>query len=73
MYDGIRNDPKVTIVPLSIELFEQGIALYTARPDKDWSLTDCISFLIMEQLQLREAAATDHHFDQAGFNALLAE
>ena len=45
--------------------------MYAARPDKDWSLTDCVSFSIMERLELREAAATDHHFSQAGFLALL--
>ena len=70
MYEDLRNDPEVTIVPLSTELFDRGIELYAARPDKNWSLTDCISFIIMEQLQIREAAATDHHFVQAGFVAL---
>ena len=71
MYEDLRHDARVTIIPLSTELFDQGIALYAARPDKNWSLTDCISFSIMERLQLREAAATDHHFTQAGFVALL--
>jgi len=71
MYEDLRNDPEVTIVPLSTELFDRGIGLYAARPDKNWSLTDCISFVIMEQLHIREAAATDHHFVQAGLVALL--
>lgn len=71
MYEELRQDARVTMVPLSAELFDRGIDLYAARPDKNWSLTDCISFLIMEQLQLHEAAATDHHFTQAGFAALL--
>ncbi len=72
MYGELCADPRVVIVPLSVELFDQGIELYTARLDKSWSLTDCVSFLIMEQRQLQEAASTDHHFIQAGFTALLA-
>ena len=71
MYEELRADSRVTIVPLSTELFERGIELYAARLDKNWSLTDCVSFLIMERLQFREAAAADHHFIQAGFAAML--
>jgi predicted nucleic acid-binding protein len=36
-----------------------------------FKITDCISFSIMERLKIHEAAATDHHFLQAGFAALL--
>jgi uncharacterized protein len=71
MYEDLRNDDRVTIVPLSIDLFEDGLRLYAARTDKNWSFTDCISFSIMERLKIHEAAATDHHFLQAGFAALL--
>jgi uncharacterized protein len=71
LYEDLRNDPRVVIVPLATELFDQGIALYSARSDKNWSLTDCISFIIMGQQHLSEAAATDHHFIQAGLVALL--
>jgi uncharacterized protein len=71
MYEDLCADERVTIVPLSTDLFDRGIKLYAARPDKNWSLTDCISFSIMERLELREAAAADHHFVQAGFVALL--
>jgi uncharacterized protein len=73
IYGDLRADARVTIVPFSTDLFDRGIELYAARPDKDWSLTDCVSFLIMRQLQLHEAAAADHHFVQAGFAALLAQ
>lgn len=45
--------------------------LYTQRPDKDWSLTDCISFVVMKQHGLTEALTADRHFEQAGFKALL--
>lgn len=46
-------------------------ALWTARSDKDWSLVDCASFVVMQQLKLTEALTTDHHFEQAGFLRLL--
>ena len=53
------------------EQFRAGIALYEARPDKDWSLTDCISFVMMEREKIGEALTGDHHFEQAGFIAPL--
>jgi uncharacterized protein len=46
--------------------------LFGDRPDKDWSLTDCISFIVMEERRITEALTGDHHFEQAGFRALLA-
>lgn len=51
--------------------FQSALALYRERPDKDWSLTDCTSFLIMEQFAIKSALTADHHFEQAGFDALL--
>lgn len=45
--------------------------LYEERTDKDWSLTDCISFVLMEQNGIQDALTADHHFEQAGFNVLL--
>jgi hypothetical protein len=50
---------------------ERGWALYADRPDKYWSLTDCISFVVMKDHQITEALTGDHHFEQAGFVALL--
>jgi uncharacterized protein len=52
--------------------FERGLELYRNRPDKSWSLTDCISFAVMEARGVREALTGDHHFEQAGFVPLLA-
>jgi predicted nucleic acid-binding protein len=68
---GLRTNPLVTIVPLSSELLADGLRLMQARPDKDWSLTDCISFIVMNAVGCTEALTTDHHFEQAGFRALL--
>jgi uncharacterized protein len=52
-------------------LYRRGLALYDARPDKEWSLTDCISFEVMTDEGLEEALTGDRHFEQAGFKALL--
>ncbi len=67
----LRGDPEVTIVPPHEEVFEAGIDLYSRRPDKDWSLTDCISFVVMQEQGITDALTGDHHFEQAGFTALL--
>jgi predicted nucleic acid-binding protein len=52
-------------------LFNDAFSLYRARPDKEWSLTDCISFVVMTREGITEALTGDHHFEQAGFVALL--
>lgn len=52
-------------------LFSEGLLLYRDREDKEWSLTDCISFVVMEREGLTEALTGDHHFEQAGYGALL--
>jgi predicted nucleic acid-binding protein len=51
-------------------LFEAGLRLYRERPDKEWSVTDCISFLVMKRRRLSDALTGDHHFAQAGFKVL---
>ena len=71
LYQDMANDHRVTIVPAAQDLFEQGIELYANRPDKEWSLTDCISFIVMQEYRLTEALTADRHFEQAGFTALL--
>ncbi len=67
----LRRKPQVTIVPPDNDLFDEGIRLYDEREDKTWSLTDCMSILVMQRYGLRDALTTDHHFEQAGFGALL--
>jgi predicted nucleic acid-binding protein len=67
----LEADPKVKIIRASAELFQRGLRLYEARPDKAWSLTDCISFVVMEDEDVREALTGDEDFEQAGFKALL--
>jgi hypothetical protein len=71
LLEALRGDPEVSIVPPNEDLFEAGISLYSRRPDKDWSLTDCISFVVMQQRGMTEALTGDRHFEQAGFVTLL--
>ena len=60
------------IVPASEALFQRGLEFYCSRADQEWSLTDCISFVVMRDEKLTEALTGDHHFEQAGFVALLS-
>jgi hypothetical protein len=66
----LRASDTTKIIPLTEELIERGLSLYSSRPDKEWSLTDCISFVAMTDEQLTEALSGDRHFLQAGFIAL---
>jgi uncharacterized protein len=66
LYRDLADDGRVTIVPPTQDLFAQGIELYAQRPDKEWSLTDCISFIVMRQYGLTDALTADHHYEQAG-------
>lgn len=67
----LQTDTRVTIVPSTEELFDRGLDLFAHRLDKDWSLTDCISFLVMKDHGMQDAAAFDQHFVQAGFNVII--
>ncbi len=71
LLDDIRTDRNTTVVRSDRRLFSRGLDLYAQRMDKDWSLTDCISFVVMEQRGIRDALTADEHFKQAGFRALL--
>jgi uncharacterized protein len=67
----LRRDSGLQIVDAGHGLFERGIALFSQRPDKAWSLTDCISFVVMEEHGIHDALTADHHFEQAGLVPLL--
>jgi hypothetical protein len=69
--EDLRDDPTAVTVPASPDLLRAGTELYLARPDKEWSLTDCTSFVVMGREGLTDALTADHHFEQAGFKALL--
>jgi predicted nucleic acid-binding protein len=70
---AVEHDSSVEVVPLSEVLFHKGFELYRQRPDKEWGLTDCVSFVLMQERGVMEALTADIHFRQAGFRALLLE
>lgn len=62
--------PEVTVIPQTRALFLAGLTLYEARPDKAYSLTDCISMQVMRREGLTDVLTNDHHFTQEGFHIL---
>jgi hypothetical protein len=69
----LRDDPDIEVIPVDSSLFDRAFQLYSSRPDKEWGMTDCISFVVMQERGIVEALTTDHHFQQAGFRAILRE
>jgi predicted nucleic acid-binding protein len=71
LLDSIDQHRLISVLPAEQNHFNRAVALYRSRPDKEWSLTDCTSFVMMRDLHITEALTGDHHFEQAGFVALL--
>lgn len=63
--------PFLTIVPVSQQSFFDGWNMYSQRSGKAWSLTDCISFTVMNHYAITLAFTSDYRFEQAGFVILL--
>jgi predicted nucleic acid-binding protein len=61
----------IRVVTVDTQLLTRAMQLYQTRPDKTWGLTDCISFVVMEDQGLMDAVTADIHFVQAGYRALL--
>jgi hypothetical protein len=70
---GLQGDPAVEILPVDDDLFDAGFELFRQHDDKEWSLTDCISFSVMRNRTVTEVLGADIHFRQAGFTPLLLE
>jgi uncharacterized protein len=70
LLQAVRADPFFDVVGYDPHVYQAGFDLFAARPDKAWSLTDCISFALMTQRGLFDALTADHHFEQAGFRAV---
>lgn len=72
MIDAIAQNPSIEIVPFEPHTtFQSGLSLYAARRDKGYSMTDCISMRVLENLGVHEVLTQDHHFAQEGFTLLL--
>jgi predicted nucleic acid-binding protein len=71
LMESLYDDEDIQIIACTPELMRRAIALFKQRLDKDWSLCDCVSFVTMADYGMSHALAADHHFEQAGFTALL--
>ncbi len=70
---NLENDPDTTIISLTDEIYNKAFELFRSRPDKEWGLVDCISFVVMRERNIEAALTADEHYIQAGFRALLRE
>jgi len=70
-YRRAHADARIEVVPFQPELIDSAVQLYRTRPDKNWSLTDCLSFVVMESRHLTDALTTDCHFEQAGLKVMM--
>jgi predicted nucleic acid-binding protein len=61
------------MVPFDADLVSEAVEIYGKRPDQEWGVTDCLSFVVMQHRGLVAALTFDHHFVQAGFTALLLQ
>lgn len=73
LIDHVQSRPDVVVQEMTPDLWQRGWVLYRNRPDKAWSLTDSISFIVMQDTGLTDALTGDEHFRQAGFRALFLE
>lgn len=71
LHAALRASPRVTIIEVSHDSWERGLALFASRPDKEWSFVDCVSIGECEPRGVRRVLTRDHHFRQAGFETLL--
>ena len=66
----LGNDSAIDVLPQTRADFDAALALYEARPDKEYSLTDCRSMVALRALALTEVLTNDRHFSQEGFTVL---
>lgn len=71
LLENIFNSDNFIIYTFNETTYEKALILYKSRKDKEWSLTDCYSFELMNELNLSEALTADKHFEQYGYNILL--
>ena len=71
LVDRAQANPSVTVLGQTSDIFRRGVELYRRRPDKTYSLTDCMSMVVCTDQGIREVLTTDHDFEQEGFTILL--
>jgi len=69
--DKLRKSPNVQIVKITDEIYNNAWTLYQQRMDKDWGITDCTSFEVMQMFNIRKAFTSDKHFEQAGYSLIV--
>jgi predicted nucleic acid-binding protein len=69
---GLIDNPAVDVLWVDEALHRRAMALLQRRLDKDYSLCDAVSFIIMRDRAETDALTTDRHFDQEGFKRLLS-
>ena len=69
----VRDDPMFEVVDYESRVYQAGFDLFASHHDKEWSLTDCISFVVMKERTLSDALTADKHFIQAGYRAVFAQ
>jgi predicted nucleic acid-binding protein len=73
LVEALRANTNTSVIPQTSMQFQKAFKLYQEREDKDWSLTDCASILVMQEEKISEALTHDKHFEQAGLKRLLRE
>ncbi len=68
---SLKTSPYVEVIHISKEIDTKAWELLINRQDKEWSLVDCSSFIVMQERKITESLTSDHHFEQAGFIRLL--
>jgi uncharacterized protein len=71
--DRLSKEPQWEVIEASSAWYNRGLELFRVRPDKGWSLTDCLSFVVMRERGITDALTNDHHFAQAGFRVLMSK
>lgn len=61
----------IEVIEIDKGIYDEAWDMYSSRNDKEWSLTDCTSFVVMKKYDIRDAFTNDHHFEQSGFNILI--
>jgi predicted nucleic acid-binding protein len=71
LINSIRETEHIEVIELDKGISEEAWQMYASRTDKEWSFTDCASFVVMKKYAIRDAFTNDHHFEQAGFGVLI--